>query len=354
MQIPLEIIPVGGESPPWYFLILFGLPFTIVGAYLVFGVKSTRIDLSTRTVDQWWGLIVPLRRKIYPLDRYKMVYLSKVEGDSDSSDNYPLALSAGLQGEVLKIHAPLEYHEARFSAGELCRFLNFPLKDDSSGIEIIRKPKELNESLRAFMRRSGQSNQILPAQPAFPQCRIEPTADGYRIEIPWPNRGKVSMFGIAVSLFFAAIATYYFLIPVLTLPMPQALRIVFAAFIIIFFIFGPIWASTRHIRKKLKYQHIITLTPALLRLEEGHGRNKKSTEIPIDEVEDVVLPAKMNINLPDIKTAATNISLGETGVLRGSDGRPMPNILQSLLKYAPHPGITIRSAKHLITITIGQ
>lgn len=353
MQIPLGIIPVGGESPPWYFLVLFGLPFTIVGAYLVFGVKGTRIDLSTRTVDQWWGLIVPLKHKIQPLDRYKMVYLSKVEGDSDSSDNYPIAITGGLQGDTLKIHAPLDYHEARFSAEELCRFLNFPLKDDSSGVETIRKPEELNESLRAFLRRSGQNNQKLPAQPAPMQCRIERTVEGYRIGIPWPNRGKASLFGVAFSLFFAAIATYYFLIPILTLPMHPALRMVFAAFLIIFFIFGPIWTSIRHIREKQKLQYILTLTPALLRLEEGHGRKKKSTEIPADEVEDVVMPVKINLNPPDIKPAAPTISLGETGVSRWSDGRPMSKILQSILKYAPHPGITIRSAKHLITIGRG-
>ena len=89
---------------------------------------------------------------------------------------------------------------------------------------------------------------------------------------------------------------------------------------------------------------IVTVTPAFLRVEERDGREKRLTEIPADELEELELPTgKVTINSAETRKKVPKIDLPDTGVPRLPDGRPVPRILLSLMKLVRLPGIMARS-----------
>jgi hypothetical protein len=92
----------------------------------------------------------------------------------------------------------------------------------------------------------------------------------------------------------------------------------------------------------------------MLRLQERKGRQEKVTEIPIDEVEDLILPTKRTL-LNDLRYPGRqeHVVLGDTGIPRLPNGRPAPKALRFLMRNVPHPGITLRSDKHLLSIGQG-
>jgi len=86
MQIPLETIPMKGSpgTLPSIFVVLFGFVFAAVGAALVFGRSGIILDRGTGRIIQWFGLLVPMKRKEYLLDSIRQVEMDFFSGDSDS------------------------------------------------------------------------------------------------------------------------------------------------------------------------------------------------------------------------------------------------------------------------------
>jgi len=348
MQIPLGIIPVQGDSPPWYFIVPFGFVFTAVGAGLVFDRNGLTINLSIRQISQWRGLLIPIKREIKSLDLYNKVRLSKLSGDSDSSDTYPIFLEGSNTGGSLKICASVDFQAAKYSAEELCRFLNFILEDDTSTVKIIRKPGELNESLRQQLRKSGQTSQSLPRKPFEMLCNIQQTAEGYIIEIPWTTVKKAVLANLISNLIVAGFVFYFFLWPMLTLPMPETIRYIFVGFILLFFILGPIISSLLKLRKKKTFRTTVTVTSAFIRIEDTGSRKKSAAEIPAEELEELVLPTeRYAAEKPNYSGKKEGISIGETGMPRLANGRQLPKFVHKLMKSVPHPGITLRSRNQL-------
>ena len=92
----LGIVPLSNadEQPTlvWPLMVLMAIAFTTVGGVLVFGRSWTTVDRAQREVVKQMGLIVPLHQRTIPLDGYTAIRLGFVEGDSDTSDKFPVAL----------------------------------------------------------------------------------------------------------------------------------------------------------------------------------------------------------------------------------------------------------------------
>jgi hypothetical protein len=354
MQIPTGFIPVEGDSPPWYFLVPFGFVFAAAGFAMVFGRNGTTIDLRKRKILQWWGLLVPFKRNTHSLDLFNTVRLSKESGDSDSSDTYPIYLEGSNTGNRLKINASTDYQTAKYSAEELSRFLNFTMDDDTSTVIITRKPGELNESLRQRMRKNGQVSNSLPRKPTEMLSKIQQTSEGYVIEIPWTNQKKSGMLHLIINIIVAGFIIYFFLLPILTLPMPDIIRYIFIGFILLVFILVPIISTLLKLRKKKTCHTRITLTSVCLKIEDCSRRRKSITEIPIEELEELVLPTdKQTLKRPNHSGKEKDIHIGETGMPRMVNGRKVPKLVYKLMKSVPHPGITVCSRNQQLTIGEG-
>ncbi|HUT53630.1 MAG TPA: hypothetical protein VM658_09580 [bacterium] len=358
MQIPLRLVPVeNSDNMPWFFFFLFGLVFATAGGVLVFGRSGLILDRRTGMAVKWWGLLLPMKRREYPLDTLKTVSIHKNVGDSDSPTTYPVQITGEDGGKRISVTNPTDYAQARCEAEQLAKFLGLPVADTSSGKKVVREAGELDESVRDRARRTGEKSGYLPDPPFNMRTRVQETGDGVVLEIPGPPLNVTHYLSLGAATVVSLIALFFLfsnLEPsdLAWPPSPQDAAI--AGLILIFFVAAPILSALAHVRRDRNRSTRVIASPALLRVEERVKGKLVTTEIPGDQLEELTLPT-----LTDA-TAAMNAQskrpayeLGDTGVMRMPDGRPMPGILVTILKMAGSPGIVARSDTATVTFGAG-
>jgi hypothetical protein len=354
MQIPLELIPLKGSpgTLPSIFVFLFGSVFAAVGAGLVFGRSGIIFNRATGRIIQWYGLLVPMKRKEYLLDSIRQVEMNFLSGDSDSPATWPVKLNGESIATPISVLRPTSFTEARQLAEELSRFLRKPLVDSSTGETITRDPEHLDESYRDRMRRTGEAVVFLPPELPVMRSRVERTGDGLIIHIPETLKSGIHYFSFIASLVFAGFVAWYFLIPIFKLPMPDFISSIALGVIILFIAVPIISALLKMYRLKNEFERI-TVTKVFLRVEALKQGKHITKEIPVSELEDLVAPATrgvMNtIEVPGMK----KVPLGNTGSPRMPDGRPAPGFLLTLMKMVGSRGIIARSDKDMIEFAGG-
>ncbi len=359
MQIPFRLIPVqNSDNMPWFFFVLFGLVFAAVGGGLVFGRSGLILDRRVGMAVKWWGLLVPMKRKEIALDTLTSVSIHKEVGDSDSPTTYPVAL-AGLAGpKPVQVTNPTDYGEARRHAEQLAKFLGLPVTDTSTGKKVVREAAELDESIRERARRTGEKTAGLPEPPFDMRTWVQETGDGVVLEIPGPRLGAKHYVSIGVAAVISVFALSFLLFNLdpsdLTWP-PSTQNAFFAGMVLLLFVAGPIISVLVHVRRDTRRSTRVTASPALLRVEERIKGKVKSAEIPGDQLEELTLPTLQDAAavMNEQQTGKPREETVDTGVIRMSDGRPMPGILVSMLKMAPSPGIVARSDRATITFGAG-
>ena len=355
MQLPFGLIPVSKPSdiPSSLFVILFGAVFTLVGAVLVFGRAGIILDRARGRVVQWYGLLAPLKKTEYLMDAVDQVEMNFSSGDSDSPATWPIKLSGGSMTKPIAVSQPTSFTEARQLAEELARFLQKPLVDTSTGERIIRDPGHLNESYRDRMRRTGEPVIALPPEPSIKRSQVEQTGDGLTIHIAPTPRTGVQHIAVFLSVIFAAGVAWFFIPVVLLSQMPELVRYIILGFLVFFFIVMPVSSAFRTFHRLRKEFERITVTKAFLRVEKMKQGKLTKTEIPTDELEDLVAPTRQGIintiEVPGMK----NTPLGDTGTPRMPDGRPAPGLLLSLMKMMGSKGIIARSDKTEVELATG-
>ncbi len=355
MQIPLGLVPLDteGASLPWYFFVFFGLPFAAIGTVLVFGRSGFTIDRRRGVVREWKGIVVPMKRTETLLSLYECVTVRQKPGDKDSVDTYPVALAGPGVKKSLTIAFPADYVEARRMAEELSRFLDKPLEDSSAAKKVVREPDRLDEPLRDRFRRTGEDARMLPPMPHVLQAKILESADGVTLELPVRTPAFFRYLALAVSFFMAAVVGFTFIPTISRLPFEPSTRFGLTLFVSALFILGPILTGLRLSRMPSGRSTLVTVNRSVFRVEERARGKTAVREIPLDELEDLVLPTTRSIiEETDIPGRRRHSDPGDTGTPRMPDGRPVPGFFLSLLKLAGSPGITARSDK--TTLTFGQ
>jgi hypothetical protein len=345
-------IPAAGGLPASAVAVLFGIIFMAVGVVLIFGRSGLIIDRRENRVIQWQGLLVPLRRTVQPLDSFDGVRLDC--NREDKAKSYPVQLKkSGDPAGAITVEQPADYPRARQTAETLARFIRKPLEDLSSGKSVIRAPDLLDESLRERVRRLGEERGFFPPQPIPMRTKIEQTVDGVILSIPGPALGPGRLFPLVVALAFAGIAAFFFLPGLSSLPAPPTIRYLIIGFVVLFAILMPILTALRSLAGSRGLSIRITVTRALLRVEEGLGGKRQTTEIPADELEELEYADRRSafnrIEIPGMKGLK---DFGDTGTPRLPDGRPVPKILLALMRMAPSQGITARSDR--VAVTFGK
>ncbi|MGB5216692.1 MAG: hypothetical protein WBN66_00200 [Smithella sp.] len=354
LQLPFGLIPVNSSSdtPSSLFVILFGAVFTLAGTVLVFGRAGIILDRSRGRIVQWYGLLVPLKRTEYLMDAIDQVEMNFSSGDSDSPATWPIKLSGRSMTRPIAVSQPTSFTEARQLAEELSRFLQKPLVDTSTGERIIRDSGHLNESYRDRMRRTDKAAGILPPEPSGMRSRVERTGEGLVIHIPENTNKRLHYIPLVFSLIFAIGVTWFFLPSILRSDISDLIRYIILGFLGLFIIL-PLLSALRTFHQLKKDFERITVTRAFLRVETMKQGKKTITEIPADELEDLVAPARQGIinaiEVPGIK----KVPLGDTGTPRMPDGRPVPRLLLSLMKMVSSKGIIARSDKIEVALAAG-
>jgi|WetSurMetagenome_2_1015567.scaffolds.fasta_scaffold03742_5 hypothetical protein len=356
MQIPLGLIHVEYDrGSPWLplFVLIFGGIFTAVGAGLVFGRSGIILDRGRGRITQWYGLLVPMKRREYMLDAIRQVEMNFSPGDSDSAATWPVSLSGEGIAKPIAVVQPVNFAEARQVAEELSRFLRKPLVDSSTGERVSRDPDHLDESYRDRVRRTDEAAAVVPPEPPGMRSRVERTGEGYVFHIPGPPMSGLHYIPVLFPVAFAGAVAWFFLPALLTLPMPDWIRYFALGFIGLFFIAGPVVSALLSVLRLKNQFERITVTKAFLRVEALKQGKRSIVEIPVDELEDLIAPTVRSVmdmvDVPGMK----KVPLGNTGAPRMPDGRPVPRFLLSLMEMKGSRGITARSDKTAVEFAGG-
>lgn len=130
-QIPFGIIPFEVEGGPLVLAILFPLGplFAAVGFVLMLSRSGITIDRSSRIVVQWWGLFLPIHRKVYSLDHFSTVQISFQEGDHNTPDIFPVSLVGADPKNTIHIVDLGSHDMAMRAADELAQFTHKLIED---------------------------------------------------------------------------------------------------------------------------------------------------------------------------------------------------------------------------------
>ena len=185
------------------------------------------------------------------------------------------------------------------------------------------------------------------------RTKIEQTADGVILSIPATLFGPARFVRVVVPLVIAVVAAFLFLPGLLSLPAPPLIHYLIIGFVILFAVLLPIVSALRFFAGASGRTTRVTVTRAMLRVEEGGGGKAKTTEIPAAELEELEYAdrrsALKGIEIPGMKKLK---DFGDTGTPRLPDGRPVPKILLALMRLVPSQGITARSDR--VAVNFGR
>ncbi len=177
---------------------VFGVPFFAAGVFAILGTLGI-VPISNpggasgfarpmlgltvgRRIVRKWGLLVPLREDIAPLDEYLAVTIGFVRGDSDTADKFPIGLKSRTGGDVTLFN-PTTYADARTCAVAIAQHLHLDLEDATTDHPTRQPCDQLD---RPFQNRAQRPGAQEPAVSPPPDARSTVTrdADGLQILIP--------------------------------------------------------------------------------------------------------------------------------------------------------------------------
>ena len=197
MLTVMGIVPINNADEQtafvWILLSVLSVVFTAVGGGLVSGRRWTIVDRAQRTVIKQWGLLVPLHERVMPFDGYTAVRLGFVEGDSDSSDRFPVALKART-GPDLQLADFTSYTEARACVRMLAEHLRLEVEDASTDHPTRLAASQFDTPLQQRLRQDGVSPEVAPRPP---NARSQVTREKGQVTVVIPSRPMHWLAGVA-------------------------------------------------------------------------------------------------------------------------------------------------------------
>lgn len=188
------------------FMLLFGSLFSCAGACLMFGRAGVIFDRRTGQATKWWGLLVPFSTETRPLSDLQIVLISSEIRRSKNSTYTVYPVRVETCKDRLNLREFQDCMQARRQAEEVAKFLGLGIRDSSSGTILVREAGTLDDSLRHQALKSGRAAEA-PSPP--PDCTIQYDVAGDEVAFDLPATGfKLGhllpvMGGMLVSGFFA-------------------------------------------------------------------------------------------------------------------------------------------------------
>ena len=292
----------GGGPSPVYFAIPFGLIFASVGAAIMFGRAGIDIDSRSRTITQWWGLLVPFKRTVKSFDDVSTVTISREVRRSKNSSYtvYPVRI-AGKDNKI-DIEEERQYAKARRRAEEVAKFLDFGIEDSSTGKTVVREAGTLDMSLRDKVRASGDRPARPPEQPAGSRVEVTSAGSQATFDIPAPGLGVVGGIAVAIGLVFACVPFFFFGGVIFTTDLLEEIGKAWPVFIF-FGIFTLIWLGgtlgfvLSAIKKATARGHLV-VDPREISLELRSRLGTKTVKIPAAELEELDMVGSDDPRIP--------------------------------------------------------
>lgn len=112
-------------------LLGIAIPFTLVGVIAAFIREGIIIDAGKGIACRWWGLLLPMRKKIYNLNDFKIISIVRergISGPGGKGSLYTIYLEAtGESRHKLVVDNMLEHSKAQKVAEEIAVLLNIEI-----------------------------------------------------------------------------------------------------------------------------------------------------------------------------------------------------------------------------------
>jgi len=291
---PGKTKPEGGSSKqmPAALAIPFGAIFAAVGAAFVFGRAGKTIDRRSGTMTTWWGIVVPFRRKEYPLSAFDRVTLSREVRRSKNSTYtvYPVRLE-GPGAKKAALEERRAQRAARQGGEELAKFLGLKLADRSMGTLIVREAEELDESIRERARRRGERLEVSEPPPER-RSRQSVAGDTLCFEIPPAGFRRAHLvgvaFGVVLGIVVPVVVYFVFLRNILgDEKMPVGVKAILVVFLVVFFMLVPLLAGLAITLRGFARRSVVEVSPRELRVTQHGLLRARSKVIPTDELEEL-------------------------------------------------------------------
>ena len=280
----------GGKPASMVLGAAFGLVFATVGAVFLFGRSGLVFDRNTKTVKRWYGLLFPMWSRSYDIKLFQEVNLGKEVRRSKNSTYtvYPVRLT-GPKASPLDVSQPRNEQEARRLAEEIAKFINLDMVSGLGGVALWREAGTMDESLPDRLRRSGRDVDI-SAPPEGLRARFSARGNAVFFTIPPPPFSAALLAPIGCTGVFAVFVGLTFLWPMLAdKKMPAEARLIFGAFLGIFFIFLPLATAIGAAVSRLKSGSLVEVDSYSLRVTSKGALFSKHAEIPSQELEELQL-----------------------------------------------------------------
>jgi len=278
-----------GQPAPIIFGILFGGVFTLVGSILAFGRSGFDFDKRAGTIRDWSGLLFPMFTKIHAINAYNEVRIKREVRKNKNSTYYVYEVSLCHNGDnPLKISAPTDMHDSRKLAEEIAKFVEMPLFD-GCGDEIIRREHtSLDDSLRDQVEKSGKPVD-LSAPPEDMRTTYEARGNAVHFHIPPPPKSCMHFAPVGCATVFAGIFASTMLADILKGASSSTEKLVFACVVSFFFIVLPIGATFLGALSQRRKRWDVMADPQELRVTMRGLLGSRESTIPASKLEELRL-----------------------------------------------------------------
>jgi hypothetical protein len=354
--IGLGLLPLenASEVPLWGWpvMVLTGLVFVGVGGTMSFGRKTLSIDVPRGLVVQQWSLLVPVKVTEIPLGRFTDVVIGFTPGDSDSSERFPVSLSSSSGVENLEAASPTDYATAFQQAQALVRLLRFPLRDRTSGQDVVLSPDAPSPGARG---RACASIPIAAAapRPAAMRSTVEETGGAVRILVPGLHPGPSIVLRFAVPLAVAVYALTEFGPFFERSSTPEEVQwflLGFLGLILLFPLGGAVAAVVRGFRSKT----VVKSDGSGVVLEETGAWRTRTTTLPRDSIL-MIADGTRGSALESAERSGRHAAGWERsqGADSGAAKASVPGWVKSLAHLVPSKGVIIKSTTGIHTFGQG-
>ena len=284
--IGLQVVPVSNRddvpSWAWPLIFLMGAAFVAVGVNLVFGRHWTTLDRGKGLIVRQSGLMFPTKREQRPLSDFDAVRVRFEEGDSDTADRYPVALTGKAGRPDQPLTSPVDYAAAQEQAGFAAGFLRLPLVDATTDHETVVAVGGGGSGS------AGEGYSFAPgghaARPPFMRSEVEQSRGRVRVVIPGSGFRPQILLGFSLPVFFA-----WFFVPELLeffdrTHTPAYVQTFFTGFILLFFGLLPAIGTINGVIRSVRGRTVVVASPEGIRIEEQGAWRRRATVLPAGEI----------------------------------------------------------------------
>ncbi len=304
---------------------LFGFMFFIVGLRGLLRYRGYRVDPARQTFREIRKGLLGTRygdELTFNDVRYVGVVRER-QGSREQQRLYYRVYIHLNNNESLRVFSSDRYSGARVSGEKLARLADVELHDSSAGVTQIRKPAELDQTVREQLRLMD-TRRPQPSQPSGMRALIQPGPDRLTIEIPRFGAGRLGPMQKVLWIVLALFAVWI------------AVALFFASYLVA--LVGAVFLGT--FLGGLMYSETITLTRDSFSVNSGFLFFRRTRRIPLSELEELCL-----LNVTESESRESNQLL---------DKGEIPASIHSVLEAIVALGSSVLARSDRESVTFGR